>query len=197
MKTKAKNEVHAALMRRLIVKPSFSDPFGLQGRRLAELELPAAERETIDGCMRQLDFCEAEIAEIERVIAAEALGSDEIRRLMTVPGVNVICAATFLAAIGDIRRFESARRLVGYLGLDPRVGQSGSGPAKARLPVLVPAHPRAGLRLCAALVDEEEAASARARRQRPAGQAEAGHLGREQGDAHRRARTGPTGRGGL
>jgi hypothetical protein len=48
---------------------------------------------------------------------------------MTVPGVNVIVAASFLAAIGDVRRFESPRKLVGYLGLDPRVRQSGSGPA--------------------------------------------------------------------
>jgi transposase len=49
---------------------------------------------------------------------------------MTVPGVNVIVAATFLAAIGDVRRFRGARQLVGYLGLDPRVRQSGAGPAK-------------------------------------------------------------------
>jgi transposase len=42
----------------------------------------------------------------------------------------VICAATFLAAVGDIRRFHSARQLVAYLGLDPRVRQSGSEPAK-------------------------------------------------------------------
>jgi hypothetical protein len=48
---------------------------------------------------------------------------------MTVPGVNVICAATVMAAIGDIRRFESPRKLAGYLGLDPRVIQSGSSPA--------------------------------------------------------------------
>jgi transposase len=48
---------------------------------------------------------------------------------MTVPGVNVIVAATFLAAVGDIGRFGSQRRLVGYLGLDPRVRQSGSTPA--------------------------------------------------------------------
>jgi transposase len=50
--------------------------------------------------------------------------------LLTVPGVNVICAAEFLAAIGDIRRFRSSRRLVAYLGLDPRVRQSGSEPAR-------------------------------------------------------------------
>ncbi len=48
---------------------------------------------------------------------------------MTVPGVNVIVAATFLAAVGDVSRFPSQRQLVGYLGLDPRVRQSGSTPA--------------------------------------------------------------------
>ena len=35
---------------------------------------------------------------------------------MTVPGVNMIVAVTFLAAIGDIRRFPDRRKLVGYLG---------------------------------------------------------------------------------
>ena len=48
---------------------------------------------------------------------------------MTVPGVNVIVAATFMAAVGDIRRFPDRRKLVAYLGLDPRVRQSGDGPA--------------------------------------------------------------------
>jgi transposase len=42
----------------------------------------------------------------------------------------VICAATFLAAIGDIRRFRSSPQLVAYLGLDPRVRQSGTEPAR-------------------------------------------------------------------
>jgi hypothetical protein len=48
---------------------------------------------------------------------------------MTVPGVNVIVAATFMAAVGDIRRFPDRRKLTAYLGLDPRVRQSGIGPA--------------------------------------------------------------------
>jgi transposase len=127
VRTKAKNEIHAALMRRLIAKPAVSDLFGLEGRRwLAELELPAEERETVDGCMRQVEFCEQEIAEVERTIAGDALRSPQIRRLMTVPGVNVICAATFMAAIGDISRFGDRKKLVGYLGLDPKVRQSGT-----------------------------------------------------------------------
>ena len=48
---------------------------------------------------------------------------------MTVPGVNVIVAATFMAAVGDIRRFPDRRKLTAYLGLDPRVRQSGNAPA--------------------------------------------------------------------
>jgi transposase len=53
---------------------------------------------------------------------------------MTVPGVNVICAATFMAAVGDIRRFTDRRKLVGYLGLDSKVRQSGlSATARGRI----------------------------------------------------------------
>jgi transposase len=129
-RTRAKNECHAVLVRRLITKPAVSDLFGRAGRHwLREVGLPDEERETVDGCLRQIDFLDEEIAEVERAIATAALGSPEIKRLMTVPGINVIVAATFLAAVGDVGRFPGQRQLVGYLGLDPRVRQSGSAPA--------------------------------------------------------------------
>jgi transposase len=129
-RSRTKNEIHAVLMRCLVGRPPVSDLFGVKGRNwLAGLELALEERETVDGCMRQIEFLDTEIAAVERLIAQHALGSPQIRRLMGVPGVNVIVAASFLAAIGDIGRFESPRKLVGYLGLDPRVRQSGPGPA--------------------------------------------------------------------
>jgi len=129
-RTRSKHEVHAALIRHLIVRPAFSDLFGQAGRRwLCELALPVEERETLDSSMRQIEFLDREISEVERVIALDTLQWPEAKRLMSVPGVNVIVAATFLAAIGDIRRFPDAKKLVGYLGLDPRVRQSGPGPA--------------------------------------------------------------------
>jgi transposase len=129
-RTRAKNECHAVLVRRLIKKPAVSDLFGLSGRQwLREVELPVEERETVDGCLRQIEFLDGEIAEVEKQVAREALTSPQIKRLMTVPGVNAIVAATFLAAVGDVGRFPGQRQLVGYLGLDPRVRQSGSTPA--------------------------------------------------------------------
>jgi transposase len=58
------------------------------------------------------------------------LASPGLRRLLTLPGVNAVTACALLAAIGDVTRFPTARHLVRYLGLDPRVRQSGSGPAR-------------------------------------------------------------------
>jgi transposase len=131
-RTRAKNEIHAVLVRRLVGRPPVSDLFGVKGREwLRSLELAVEEAETVEGCMRHVEFLDAEIAEVERLIARDALSSLDARRLMTVPGVNVICAATFLAAVGDIHRFRGPRQLVGYLGLDPRVRQSGNTPAKS------------------------------------------------------------------
>jgi transposase len=52
-----------------------------------------------------VDFLDSEIGEVDQLIAAEALSWPQVKRLMTVPGVNVIVAATFMAAVGDIRRF--------------------------------------------------------------------------------------------
>jgi transposase len=70
---------------------------------------------------------------------------------MTVPGVSVRTAATFIAAIGRIDPFPSPRKLVGYLGLDPTVRQSGAqrahhvhiskhGPRQVRLMLTEAAH---------------------------------------------------------
>ena len=131
-RTRVKNEIHACLARRLQERPPCSDLFGVKGRAwLAALELPLEERESVDAGIRQVEFLDAEIAAVERLIARQALSWPEIRRLMTVPGVNLICAATFIAAVGDIGRFLTSRKLVAYLGLDPKVRQSGEGPARS------------------------------------------------------------------
>jgi transposase len=129
-RSRAKNQIHATLMRCLVGRPPFSDLFGAKGRRwLAGLALPEEERESVDSALRQVEFLDSEIEAVERLISAAALDSAEVRRLLTVPGVNVICAATFMATVGEIRRFPSTRKLAAYLGLDPKVSQSGSGPA--------------------------------------------------------------------
>lgn len=130
-RTRPKNEITAVLVRNLKGRCPASDLFGKQGRAwLTALPLPADEQDTVQACLRQVDFLASEIRHVDRQLAAHALSSPEIRRLMTIPGIGVTTAATLIAAIGDIDRFPSAKKLVGYLGIDPRVRQSGIAPAR-------------------------------------------------------------------
>jgi transposase len=135
-RSRVKNEIHAVLMRCLKDRPPASDLFGVKGRRWpAEQQLPVCERETIDAGLRQVDFLDTEIAGVDQLIAAQALSWPEVKRLMTVPGVNVIVAATFMAAVGDIHRFADRRRADRL----PRAGPA-SPPVRRR-----PRQPRAHL----------------------------------------------------
>jgi transposase len=135
------------LARNLKGRPPASDLFGRAGRRwLATLELPADERLTVDACLRQVDFLAAEIAELERLASADLIDNEDAHRLLTIPGVGPQATLALLAVIGDVSRFGSARQLVAYLGLDPRVRQSGSGEARhGRISKQGPAQARAAL----------------------------------------------------
>lgn len=130
-RTRAKNQVHAVLQRTLKGRPPVSDLFGKRGRAwLAQQVLPSDEQRTVESCLRQIDFLEGEVASLDRSIAEQVIFWPEALRIMTIPGIGAPTAAAFMAAIGDIGRFPTPRHLVGYLGLDPRVRQSGSSPAR-------------------------------------------------------------------
>ena len=130
-RTRTKNQVHGVVMRCLLGRPPVSDLFGRKGRVwLSEQQLPEEEAETVQGCLRQIDFLNGEIAQLDQKIAEQALAWPGLCRLLTIPGVDIGTAAAVIAAVGDISRFPSAGQLVAYLGLDPKVRQSGSEPAR-------------------------------------------------------------------
>ena len=91
--------------------------------------VPDDERAAIKRHLAQIDLIEGSLKEIEAEIAREAMSDPIIRRLMTLPGVDMVVASGVAAAIGDIRRFPDPTKLVSYLGLNPNVRQSGEGPA--------------------------------------------------------------------
>jgi transposase len=119
-RTQIKNEIAAALHRNLKGRNPASDPFGKKGREwIAAQQLPIDERLTVDGCLRQLDFLGAELAQIDEIIAHQALGDEDTRRLMTIPGIDVVCATTLVAVIGDVHfAHVSGRRSLRRLSLD-------------------------------------------------------------------------------
>jgi len=129
-RTRLRNQVPAILARNFVGLP-VSDVFGVRGRRLLETAgLPAHERSQLRSVLRLHDALAGEVDEIERPLARIAFATPEVRLLMTIPGLGPITALSLLALIGDVNRFPSAQQLVGYLGLDPRVRQSGERPAR-------------------------------------------------------------------
>jgi transposase len=46
--------------------------------------------------------------------------------LQSIPGIGPETAALLIAELGDITRFKDAQAVVAYIGLDPRVKQSGT-----------------------------------------------------------------------
>jgi len=129
-RTSLKNQVHAILSRNLVPTCPHADLFSRVGRRwLFNQDLPADEWRSVEALLRQLDFHGNELTELEHQIAVDAIDDRVIARLMTVPGIDVAVAMSVVAAVGDFSRFSSPDKLVSYLGLNPRVRQSGDGPA--------------------------------------------------------------------
>jgi transposase len=126
--TRQRNRIHAVLHRNLVDSPA-TDLFGVGGRRwLAEVQLPANERREVESNLRVLTVMEDEVRSVDDEIAAVVVNDQRVRRLLTIPGVGMATAAALVAVVGDVQRFDRPNQLVGYLGLDPRVRQSGDQP---------------------------------------------------------------------
>ena len=129
-RTRLKNQVQSILHRNLIPRCPAADMFGIKGRCwLAKQPLPPDEEMAVVALLRQLDFHGQELRLIDAALGRIGLASGEVKRLMTIPGVDATVALSIVAAVGDFHRFSRPEQLVSYLGLNPRVRQSGGQPA--------------------------------------------------------------------
>lgn len=65
-------------------------------------------------------------AETFQTTARQRVNPSLSKLLQTVPGIGPKTAALLIAELGDITRFKNANAVVAYMGLDPRVKQSGT-----------------------------------------------------------------------
>ena len=83
-----------------------------------------------------LDLCErlqADADRIEAELEALAAANPICRRFMAVPGIGAITALSFFTAIEEPSRFRRADDVAAYLGLTPRVYQSGESLVHGRI----------------------------------------------------------------
>lgn len=75
-----------------------------------------------------LDHCERLVryqADMDNELRLIALRNETCSRFMAIPGVGPLCALTFYATVDDPHRFRRSSDVGCYLGLTPRLHQSG------------------------------------------------------------------------
>jgi transposase len=79
----------------------------------------------VAAALRLIDVLDAEIDACEAALRAAGAEHRYVPTLMTAPGIGPVLGYTIAAEIGDITRFPTSKKLVGYTGLCPSVDQSG------------------------------------------------------------------------
>jgi transposase len=120
--TAVKNRIKGILNHHLIQHAVAWSKDGLV--ELKELDIPSHERTIMDCEIAVLEHLQKQIEKVESEIKKLAYEEDNVRLLMTLPGVDYNTATAVIAAFGDISRFKDADHAASYLGLVPRVKQS-------------------------------------------------------------------------
>ena len=122
MRTSVKNPLHYLGMNQGVCRKR--KLWTEQGRgELEALNLgPWASRR--QGLLELLDGLEPRIEELDKVVKAEAERRPEVVRLMQEKGVGPVTALAFVLMLGPVGRFANSRKVLSYLGLNPREASS-------------------------------------------------------------------------
>jgi transposase len=92
---------------------------------LIERGIPEVWRRSIAESVAIVSMLDQRLIPLEQELRPLARADPRVQLLVTIPGVGDLLGLTIASEIGEISRFASARKLIGYSGLTPRVHQSG------------------------------------------------------------------------
>jgi transposase len=128
MRTMTHNRLHSVVHRNNLLPPE-GGFFADKNRSWWEsLSLSPVEKLQTSQNLAMLDRLESLIAEVDQELARLSTSSpwsEQAPYLLQLPGFGLINAMTILSAIGDITRFPTSKKLVGYAGLGGSVHDSG------------------------------------------------------------------------
>jgi transposase len=125
-RTAAKNRLQSLLHRHNLIPPDgnlIEQRDWWASQALSQTEMLRARQD-----LAVIDYLAPLVAEVEAELARLSVSSpwaDQAPFLIQLPGIGLLTAMTILGAIGEIERFPSAKKLVGYAGLGARVHASG------------------------------------------------------------------------
>jgi transposase len=122
-RTQVRNRLHAVLHRHNLTLPP-GKPFAAhQQQWWLTLDLSSSEKLRVQQDLSLLHSLEELVAAVEAELGRLSTCEPWVKQvpfLVQLPGLGVLSVMSILAAIGDITRFPSAKKLVGYAGLEHR-----------------------------------------------------------------------------
>lgn len=128
-----KAQVHSVLAKEGVQVP-MSDLFGVGGNRLLD-EVPLGRSYAIrtESLRDLIEVYDREIAMLTGELERAFSGHPGHRAVQAIPGVGPVLAGIFVAEVGDVRRFPTARHLASWSGLTPRHRESDDKVVQGRI----------------------------------------------------------------
>lgn len=130
------NRVHS-LLDKYDLKCRYEHIFGVNGIRWLksiELKLKGNDQIQLANYIKNIEFLNSEITQIEKQISLEASQNENVKILMmSMTGIDYFSAMLISSEIGDISRFRTTGKLVSWCGLCPTVHQSGNSMYMGRM----------------------------------------------------------------
>jgi len=124
LRVQVKNKIHA-----LVWKNGMRSPYSLftkKGLVWLDQQTLSKEATVALGVYREtLALLDRQISDAERRMIEDNKHREDVGLLITIPGISYLSALTIMAEIGDIARFGSAKKLMGYAGVVPSTYASG------------------------------------------------------------------------
>lgn len=133
LRSQVKNKVHAILHKNAF-QHTFTDLFGVSGQNwLRNLRLEEPFKTNLDEYLSLIKYVTEQIDRAEGQVEKLVTDHPEAKLLTSIPGIKYVSALTIMGEIGDIARFPSAKKLMGYAGLVPSTYSSGDVTRHGRL----------------------------------------------------------------
>jgi len=134
-RTKVRNRVHRILERQPELQmPEVSDLFGKKGiAAMRKAQLPDPDCFLLKQDLRMLQELDTQVKEDEDLMKEEVKDDDDLRFLMSLPGVGLTIGSVLRNEIDGVDRFLSSKRLCAYAGLVPTTHSSGGKTRNGRM----------------------------------------------------------------
>lgn len=133
LRTQVKNKIHAILHKNGL-KHNFSNLFGKQGTIwLKGLDLKEPFKDNLNRLLDLVDYLNGQVDTAETKVEQLVINYLPAKLLTTIPGISYVSALTIIGEVGDIKRFASSKKLMGYAGLVPSTYSSGDSVRHGRI----------------------------------------------------------------